>query len=248
LRQTGWAVNQVIAGKSARNAARLACALACALIARQPAFAQVFEIGTAGEVSVRDGGGAVAWHAPGAENAPVSAASPPATQPVTQPATQAATAAFATALQPARIADAMITAAQKYSLHPAVLEALVWQESRWHVNAVSPKGAMGLTQLMPGTARDLGVDPRDPLANLEGGARYLRRMLDRFGGNLPLSLAAYNAGARRVEASGGIPPIRETQGYVAAILNRLGVSGVALNNLALYRPDLNRVGTTHITP
>jgi soluble lytic murein transglycosylase-like protein len=111
--------------------------------------------------------------------------------------------------------------AAKYDLSPQLLEALVWQESRWRTNAVSPVGARGLAQLMPGTARELGVDPHDPAANLEGGARYLRQQLDRFDGNLEKALAAYNAGPGRVEAAGGIPRIRETQDYVAAILARL---------------------------
>ncbi|TNE35441.1 MAG: lytic transglycosylase domain-containing protein [Alphaproteobacteria bacterium] len=111
--------------------------------------------------------------------------------------------------------------AVRYDLSPALIEALVWQESRWHHGAVSPKGAQGLAQLMPGTARYLGVDPRDPFANLEGGARYLREQLDRFDGDLEKALAAYNAGPGRVERAGGIPRIRETQAYVAAIMGRL---------------------------
>jgi soluble lytic murein transglycosylase-like protein len=109
----------------------------------------------------------------------------------------------------------------KYDLSPALIEALVWQESRWHAGAVSPKGAEGLTQLMPGTARAMGVDPRNPDANLEGGARYLREQLDRFDGDLEKALAAYNAGPGRVESAGGVPNIRETQAYVSAVLGRL---------------------------
>lgn len=111
--------------------------------------------------------------------------------------------------------------AARYDLSPALIEALVWQESRWNSGAVSPKGAQGLAQLMPGTARDLGVDARDPYANLEGGARYLRAQLDRFDGDLEKALAAYNAGPGRVEQAGGVPAIRETQGYVSAIMTRL---------------------------
>ncbi len=111
--------------------------------------------------------------------------------------------------------------AERYDLSPALLEAVVWQESRWRENAVSSAGARGLAQLMPGTARDLGVDPDDPFANLEGGARYLREQLDRFDGNLELALAAYNAGPGRVIRSGGIPPIAETQNYVASVMRRL---------------------------
>ena len=109
----------------------------------------------------------------------------------------------------------------RYDLSPSLIEAMVWQESRWRANAVSPAGARGLAQLMPGTARDLGVNPDDPFANLEGGARYLRAQLDRFDGDLELALAAYNAGPGRVERAGGIPRIRETREYVAAIMGRL---------------------------
>ncbi len=111
--------------------------------------------------------------------------------------------------------------ARRFDLSPTLIEALVWQESRWRANAVSPVGARGLAQLMPGTARYLGVDANDPFANLEGGARYLREQLDRFGGDIEKALAAYNAGPGRVIAAGGIPRIRETQGYVASIMGRL---------------------------
>ena len=111
--------------------------------------------------------------------------------------------------------------AQRFDLSPALLEAVVWQESRWRPDAVSPVGARGLGQLMPGTARDLGVDPNDPMANLEGMARYLRQMLDRFDGNVELALAAYNAGPGRVERAGGIPNIRETKLYVVSVLDRV---------------------------
>ena len=111
--------------------------------------------------------------------------------------------------------------AERYDLSPALLDAVVWQESRWNPRAVSPAGARGLAQLMPATGRQLGVDWRDPLANLEGGARYLRQQLDRFGGDVEKALAAYNAGPARVARAGGVPPIRETQAYVASILARL---------------------------
>ena len=111
--------------------------------------------------------------------------------------------------------------AARFDLSPALIEALVWQESRWRANAVSHAGARGLAQLMPGTARDLGVNADDPFDNLEGGARYLREQLDRFDGDLERALAAYNAGPGRVERAGGIPRIRETQLYVSAIMGRL---------------------------
>ena len=109
----------------------------------------------------------------------------------------------------------------RYDLSPALIEALVWQESRWRPAALSPVGARGLAQLMPGTARQLGVDAADPMANLEGGARYLRAQLDRFDGDIEKALAAYNAGPGRVESAKGVPAIRETQNYVASIMGRL---------------------------
>ncbi|MGC9368839.1 MAG: lytic transglycosylase domain-containing protein [Paracoccaceae bacterium] len=93
---------------------------------------------------------------------------------------------------------------------------LVQQESGWHARAKSHKGAIGLAQLMPGTARKLGVDPHDPRQNLEGGARYLRAQYERFG-SWRLALAAYNAGPEAVEKHGGVPPYRETRNYVRAI-------------------------------
>lgn len=122
---------------------------------------------------------------------------------------------------PPRYTAKIAELAVRFDLSPSLLEALVWQESRWRENAVSPVGARGLAQLMPGTARYLGVDSADPFQNLEGGARYLREQLDRFDGNLEKALAAYNAGPGRVERAGGVPNIRETQNYVAAIIGRL---------------------------
>jgi len=111
--------------------------------------------------------------------------------------------------------------AARYDLSPSLIEAVVWQESRWRAQAVSPVGARGLAQLMPGTAQSLGVNPDDPMANLEGGARYLRQQLDRFGGDVEKALAAYNAGPGRVQQAGGVPRIRETQTYVSAVMGRL---------------------------
>lgn len=111
--------------------------------------------------------------------------------------------------------------AARFDLSPSLIEALVWQESRWRPDALSPVGARGLAQLMPGTAREMGVDPDDPFANLEGGARYLRQQLDRFDGDLEKALAAYNAGPGRVIRADGIPAIRETQNYVVSVIGRL---------------------------
>jgi soluble lytic murein transglycosylase-like protein len=107
--------------------------------------------------------------------------------------------------------------ARKHGVPEDLFLRLVQQESGWNVNAVSSKGATGLAQLMPATARRLGVDIADPRQNLDGGARYLRMMFDRFG-SWRLALAAYNAGPGAVEQHNGIPPYTETKNYVKAIL------------------------------
>lgn len=107
--------------------------------------------------------------------------------------------------------------AERHGVPADLFLRLVNRESGWNPGAVSPKGAVGLAQLMPETALLLGVDPTDPEQNLEGGARYLRMMFDRFG-SWRLALAAYNAGPLAVEAAGGIPDYAETRAYVAAIL------------------------------
>jgi soluble lytic murein transglycosylase-like protein len=110
-------------------------------------------------------------------------------------------------------------AARRYGIPEDLFLRLVRQESGWNPTARSHKGAIGLAQLMPGTARQLGVDPHDPEQNLRGGARYLAAQYRRFG-SWRLALAAYNAGPGAVEKHGGVPPFRETQGYVVAILGR----------------------------
>lgn len=107
--------------------------------------------------------------------------------------------------------------ARKHRIPQALFVRLVQTESNWNPLAISHKGAIGLAQLMPGTARLLGVDPYDPRANLEGGARYLRMQYDAFG-SWQLALAAYNAGPGAVQQHGGVPPYRETQSYVRKVL------------------------------
>lgn len=108
-------------------------------------------------------------------------------------------------------------AAQRNDVPEDLFLRLVQQESAWNASAVSHAGALGLAQLMPGTAQTLGVNPRDPAQNLDGGARYLRAQYDAFG-SWRLALAAYNAGPGAVQQYGGVPPYAETQNYVAVIL------------------------------
>ncbi len=100
-----------------------------------------------------------------------------------------------------------------------MLVAIVTVESAWHTHAVSPAGAIGLGQLMPGTAASLKVNPRDPKQNLSGAARYLRGLMQRFGRHYSLVFAAYNAGPKAVSEYGGIPPYEETQEYVLRVLD-----------------------------
>ncbi len=110
-------------------------------------------------------------------------------------------------------------AANRHGLPPTLLTALVWSESAFVPDAESHAGAIGLAQLMPGTAAMMNVDPYDPIQNLEGGARYLAAQLDRFE-SVDLALAAYNAGPGRVQRAGGIPDITETRNYVAIVTRR----------------------------
>ena len=108
---------------------------------------------------------------------------------------------------------------EKYGMDENLVRAVIRMESGGKTDALSSKGAMGIMQLMPGTAKMLGVeDPYDPVQNLEGGIKYLSQMSDKYDGDLEKTLAAYNAGPGRVDSYGGIPPFAETQHYVKTIL------------------------------
>jgi soluble lytic murein transglycosylase-like protein len=199
------------------------CLLLLAPLAATSAHADVLEIAPSGEARWLSGPGLLAQMQT-AQQAEMAALNPASS--LTEVAQMVPEHAVANTLShaagvPARYAAHVAELSARYDLSPALIEALVWQESRWHENAVSPVGARGLAQLMPGTARDLGVNADDPYSNLEGGARYLREQLNRFDGDLERALAAYNAGPGRVISAGGVPRIRETQAYVAAIMGRL---------------------------
>ena len=115
--------------------------------------------------------------------------------------------------------------AAEQSLPPELLHSVIQVESNYNPGAVSPKGAQGLMQLIPETARRFGVmDSFDPVENIQGGAKYLKYLLDLYKGDYPLALAAYNAGEKAVAKYGGVPPYRETQNYVAQVKKRLDVA------------------------
>ena len=116
-------------------------------------------------------------------------------------------------------ANMVAEAARKYEVDPKLLSAVAEAESGGNQSAVSPAGAVGVMQLMPDTAASLGVDPYDEKQNIEGGAKYLRQMLDSFGGDVRKAVAAYNAGPQAVHDYGGVPPYRETQSYVNRVLD-----------------------------
>ena len=156
---------------------------------------------------------------------------------LTTPAAPAPTTAFAGALASAQTSPSTApsagagastafgaeidAAAASNGIDSSLLKGLVSQESGFDPNARSGAGAVGLTQLMPGTAAALGVtNPLDPAQSLQGGAKYLRQQLDRFGGDEKLALAAYNAGPGAVAKYGGVPPYRETQNYVNSVLSK----------------------------
>ncbi|HIJ80254.1 MAG TPA: lytic transglycosylase domain-containing protein [Desulfuromonadales bacterium] len=127
---------------------------------------------------------------------------------------------FSGAVNSAEYDQIIRNSAAKYGVSPALVKAVIQAESGYNPNAVSSKGASGLMQLMPGTAKSLNVNDRfNPKDNVEGGVKYLRFLLDTFRGDVSLALAAYNAGLNKVAKYGGIPPYNETRTYVSRVLS-----------------------------
>lgn len=216
--------------------------LATALIglsAPAPASADVFRVTETGDMVAESPIGAPPVDRPAAAALPASRGwTPPvpAATAVAQAGTPARTGISfiggRTAPAPLRSAPPELrphfqAAAARFGLSESLLNAVAFTESRFRTRAVSPAGARGVMQLMPGTARDLGVDPADPVQNVMGGARYLRYLLDRFGNNLELALAGYNAGPAAVQRHNGIPPYRETRSYVRQVISRLADEAAA---------------------
>jgi len=136
---------------------------------------------------------------------------------------------FSTAAPSDKLDQIVEDAAQRHSVDPALVKAVITTESGWNPRAISSKGAVGLMQLIPGTAQRFGVGNRfDPAQNIEGGTAYLRNLLDRYDGDLNKTLAAYNAGERAVDLTGGIPAYRETRRYVQKVTD------------AYFRPESGR--------
>jgi hypothetical protein len=135
--------------------------------------------------------------------------------------------------RPVDLSQVVNEASGRYRLDPDLVNSVIKAESDFKVRAVSPKGAQGLMQLMPGTAAQLGVpNAFDPQANVDGGTRYLRELLERYNFDLVKALAAYNAGPQRVEQFGGVPPYYETRAYVAKIVKDFNKKKIAQGKAA----------------
>ena len=124
-----------------------------------------------------------------------------------------------TSIEASSTEDMITQAAYEYGVDPQLVRAIAIAESDMNQDEISPVGAIGVMQLMPETAAGLGVDPYDERENIAGGTRYLKQMLDTFNGNIPLAVAAYNAGPGAVQRYGGIPPYSETQNYVGRVMD-----------------------------
>jgi len=159
----------------------------------------------------------------------------------------------APAPRPAGIAEAVEQISASHSLPPQLVHSVIQVESNYNPRAVSPKGALGMMQLMPATARRFGVaNVFDPIENIEGGARYLKYLLDLYGGDYRLALAAYNAGEGAVEKYGSVPPYAETRNYLIQVNRQIQKSLAASPARPETRPaepkamDPQPAGPAHI--
>jgi soluble lytic murein transglycosylase-like protein len=154
--------------------------------------------------------------------------------------------------QPVDLNELVNAASGTYRLDPDLVNSVIRAESGFNVRAVSPKGARGLMQLMPQTASELGVQNAfDPRANVEGGTRYLRELLERYDFDLIKALAAYNAGPQRVEQYGGVPPYYETKAYVARIVrdfNKKKLAAKTAPQPATQKSSGSKSSGTHVSP
>jgi soluble lytic murein transglycosylase-like protein len=192
-------------------------AVGALLAAGVSAHAQVLEIGPTGTVTTY--AGPTAFHADGTSTAIRVPA--PARRRAGRPTGDDAHPDLRAAAAPGGAAAMATNAAIAAQISPALVEAVAWHESRFHARIISPAGAIGEMQLMPGTARTLGVDPYNSQQNYMGGARYLSSLMRRYDGDLVRTLAAYDAGPGAVDRYGGVPPYKETRAYVSAILESL---------------------------
>jgi soluble lytic murein transglycosylase-like protein len=153
------------------------------------------------------------------------------------PSYRTTTAADERTVSAPRFDDFVVAHAQRHSLRPELVRAVIQVESGYNPSATSPKGAMGLMQLMPATARALGVrNPYDPEDNIRGGTAYLRKLLDKYEGNEQLALAAYNAGSGAVDRYGTVPPYRETRDYVRRVALKAGAdTGESRTRMVIYK-------------
>lgn len=165
-----------------------------------------------------------------------TAPAPPKSQPTSQPAVGSIARSFAAppkrtaALTRQGLNDVINGAGERHQIDPDFINSVIRAESGFHQNAVSKKGAQGLMQLMPGTASQLGVNNAfDPNANVEGGTKYLRELLEKYNYDVPKALAAYNAGPKRVDQYHGIPPYYDTQAYIARIIRDFNRQKLAEN-------------------
>ena len=162
------------------------------------------------------------------------------------PKVQAAPAAMSIPAPAVTLDQAIAAGSQRYRIDADLISSVIRAESNFNPHAISPKGAQGLMQLMPQTASQLGVaNPFDPKANVDGGTKYLRELIERYNFDLVKALAAYNAGPQRVEQYGGVPPYRETRAYVARIVRDFNKKKLAQQKLAQKsQPAKNSVAKT----